>query len=107
MKSIDEIIKIFQNHKLNQGRLISWSKSLYREKHPNNIVCFNANVVSLNHGKIWYGDIDLTLEREILKQIANEIGEDLYVLREMDARFENENLPPKELIKKAIWSTKE
>ncbi len=74
------------------GRLISWSKSSYRDKHPDNIVVFNANIcVGLE--KIWFGDIDVTLSKDKLIEISKEINDVVFVLSEMDGRFENENEP--------------
>lgn len=74
------------------GRMISGSKSGYRERHPDNLAIFNANIC-VEKSKIWFGDIDLTLSADDLKSIAAETGETLYVLYEMDARFENEENP--------------
>ena len=74
------------------GRMISGSKSGYRNRFPDNRPVFNANVC-VESGKIWYGDLDLTLDGEKLQQLADELGEKVYVLYEMDARFENEESP--------------
>jgi hypothetical protein len=63
---------------------------------------FNSNIFVLGEGKIWYGDIDVTKERDKLENIAKEIGKDLYILREMDGRFGNENLGDSEIIKRCI-----
>ena len=92
---------IFENEKLLSGRMISHSKSSYRDKFPDNEVYFNANIFVLGEGKIWYGDIDVTNDREKLENIARELGKDLYILREMDGRFENEELKDSEIITKA------
>lgn len=75
------------------GRMISASKSGYRESFPDNLAIFNANICTKNEGKIWYGDIDLTKAKEDLSNIATETQEDLYVLYEMDARFESATAP--------------
>ena len=83
--------EIFEKHGFYPGRLLSGSKSGYHNQYPNNTVVFNGNIITEKAGKIWYGDIDVTLEFDQLKEIADEIGQDLYILREMDARFENEN----------------
>lgn len=72
------------------GRMISGSKSGYRRVYPENFVIFNANLCTQKE-KIWYGDLDLTKDKDILSEIAKELNETLYVLYEMDARFENEN----------------
>lgn len=84
------------------GRMISGSKSGYRNVHPDNLVMFNGNIC-INQGeptKVWYGDIDITKSRNQLREIAVEMNTDLYVLYEMDARFENEERP---LIKEFVY----
>jgi hypothetical protein len=94
--------KIFEFNEFIQGRMISYSKSQYREKYPENEIYFNCNVFVLGEGKIWYGDLDVTKDREALEKIASEIGKDLYILREMDGRFENENLDDPEIIRRSV-----
>ena len=74
------------------GRMISGSKSGYRERFPDNLAIFNANVC-VEGKKIWYGDIDVTQSAEDLKEIAIKSGETIHILYEMDARFEFENDP--------------
>jgi len=86
-----DFAEIFERHGLMMGRMLSGSKSLYWGKHPDNNVVFNGNVVIENHGKVWYGDLDVTLEEDKLQAVANELCRDLYILSEHDARFENEN----------------
>lgn len=86
-----DILKLFANKGFMIGRMVAGSKSTYLEAYPNNNVIFNANIVIKSRGKIWYGDLDLTLDGESLQKIASELGESLYILREMDGRFENEN----------------
>ena len=92
---------IFKNYDLNPGRMITSSKSRYRESYPDNEVYFNANIFVLGEGKVWWGDLDVTLEKEKLKHVAKEIGKDLFVLREMDGRFDNENLKDSEIISRS------
>lgn len=75
------------------GRMISGSKSGYVERNRANLAIFNANVCTKNHGKIWFGDLDVTLDKDKLAVLAVEMNEDLYILRETDARFENEEKP--------------
>lgn len=93
----------FYDEGLLQGRMIAFSKSAYRENYPENLVVFNANVFVLGEGKIWYGDLDITLEEKKLKKIANKLGKDLFILYEYDGRFENEILPDPEIIKRACY----
>lgn len=71
------------------GRMISGNKT-----GPKGHVCvFNANICAKSKGKIWFGDLDLTADAEMLRKYAAEVGEDLYILREMDARFTHEAAP--------------
>lgn len=97
-----EIYNIFNNNNLHYGRMISFSKSLYSKNHPKNIIYYNANIFTEKYGKIWYGDLDLTLDIKSLENISKELNEKLYVLREMDGRFENENLDFNEVVQKAV-----
>jgi hypothetical protein len=83
--------KVFDCFKLSMGRMISGSKSDYRERYPDNLVIFNANVITKNGGKVWYGDLSFPPDTEIMQSICNKLRTNLYVIREMDARFENEN----------------
>ena len=54
--------EVLANQGFNMGRLIAVSKSGYKSQYPNNEVVFNANIVT-SEGKVWYGDLDLTLDR--------------------------------------------
>lgn len=99
MKSINET---FTSHGLHTARMISYSKSTYRQRNPENEVYFNANIFVLGEGKVWFGDLDVTKDRETLQSIATEIGKDLYILRELDGRFENENIKDSNIIKVAV-----
>jgi len=94
--------KLFELNGFINGRMVSHSKSGYRERNPESEVYFNCNVFVLGEGKIWYGDLDVTKEREVLEKIASEIGKDLYILRELDGRFENENLEDSEIIRRSV-----
>ena len=78
-----------------EGKMISGSKSGYYTRHPNNLALFNANLIVMERvpTKIWYGDLDLTLSIDQLKELASELGVEIRVLREFDARFEYEEKP--------------
>jgi hypothetical protein len=97
-----EIKQIFRNHSIFTGRMLGASKSRYREAFPDSEAYFNANIFSRKFGKIWWGDLDLTIDSEALQSIADELGDDLFVLSEMDGRFENEDLPFEEFKKRAV-----
>ncbi len=73
------------------GAMLSGSKD--SKRFPKAV--WNANVVTKNNGKLWFGDLDLSSDyrREALQAVADLLGEDVYVLREHDARFENEQNP--------------
>ncbi len=75
------------------GRMISGSKSGYDRDHPGNVVVFNANLCTRSSGKVWFGDLDVTRDKEKLIRLSLELGEPVYVLREHDARFDTEAHP--------------
>ena len=75
-----------------RGRMISFSKSGYVQKNPDNLVVFNSNVC-IDDGKIWFGDLDVSLSYNTLSGLSKELGKTVYVLTEMDGRFENEENP--------------
>lgn len=75
------------------GTMMSGSKSGYGKAHPKNIAVFNGNLATKESGKIWYGDLDVTLGSQKISDLAKEIQQDIYLLYEMDGRFENENSP--------------
>jgi hypothetical protein len=83
-----------------EGRMISGSKGGYCNRYPDNLPIFNANLCTVKKSlfkktvvKVWYGDIDITESRNLLREIAIEANMDIFVLREMDARFGNEKKP--------------
>lgn len=82
------------------GTMLSGSKSLYRERNPNNIVIFNSNIAIPSKGKVWYGDIDITKSLTTLKEISILLNEPIYIFYEMAYRFENEFLSLNEVIEK-------
>lgn len=77
------------------GRMLSGSKSEYFHRFPDHLTVYNANLLTLSHGKFWFGDLDLDRPEDeaALKQLAAELGEDVYLLREMDCRFDTETDP--------------
>ena len=98
VKDIDELMKA---QSLYMGRMISPHKSA-----PKGCVCvWNGNLVSPSRGKVWFGDLNLTREGEKLKEVAKAAGETLYVLREMDCRFDTENDSVELLLQRAKWNT--
>lgn len=92
---------IFETNGLSLGRMISSSKSTYCKEHQGDLVIFNANIITKTHGKVWYGDLNVNEDFDNLKNVADQIDEDLYILMEGDARFGYEKQPIKDLISKA------
>ncbi len=84
---------IVEKHLGVSGRMVGYSKSRYRYNNSNNLIVFNANICTKSQGKIWYGDLDITKDLDLLKTIAKEINEDIIILSEHNARFENELKP--------------
>ena len=88
--------EIAEKHLGFPGAMISWSKSGYIDKNRDNLPVFNSNIIAMVEGeavKIWHGDIDVTKSAEKLKSLAEDMNCDILVLREQDARFENEKNP--------------
>lgn len=83
------------------GRLISWSKSAYRERHSSHVAIFNANVALSPAIKVWHGDLDLTVDEPLLLDLARRTGRIVYVLCESHGRFEHEEAP---LVADAVFS---
>jgi hypothetical protein len=101
MNDIDQIGEVFSKHRIHCGRMISSNKTS-----PKGHLCvWNANIVSKSSGKIWFGDLNITKEGNVLKEIAKEIGETLYILHEKDCRFDTENDPIDLLISRSVWNT--
>lgn len=98
----EEVGQIAKTHLGWPGAMISGSKSGYHREHPNNIAVFNANLIVEGIGKVWYGDLDVTKSESKLKKLAKELGKRIYVLREMDCRFDTESEPR---IDHAVYST--
>ena len=92
---------LFAVNGLHMGRMIGASKSGYLDQHPGELIIFNANIITKLRKKIWYGDLNITLDFDNLKNAADKLGEDLYILCEGDARFGSENESIKKLIAKA------
>ena len=62
----------FDAYGFHDGRMLGGSKMDYSEKHPDDLIIFNANVLMLGYGKVWYGDINLTEDYLVLREIATQ-----------------------------------
>ena len=96
-----DLCVIFGINNLMMGRIIAESKQDYVLQHQGNLVIFNANIITKSSGKIWYGDLDITKDFDNLKNVADKLQEDLYILTEHDARWGAENDPIEKLMTKA------
>jgi len=72
------------------GRMVGGSKSIYSYDNPKNVIVFNANIATEKEGKIWHGDLDLTLDHEKLVSLNKLIGK-FYVFYESYLRFGKEH----------------
>ncbi len=97
IKDFDEIEKIFRTYHLYSGRMIGGSKSGYHSTHPNDDILFNANIFIPSLGKVWWGDLNITLDNEALQEVCNKIGEEMIIVSEMLGRFEAEERLYKEI----------
>lgn len=77
--TLEELINENLGH---EGRMVGGSKSMYRDAHPNNIVYFNACIFNEKLKQIWWGDIDITKDKKVLRKIAKESKEKFYVTPE-------------------------
>jgi len=64
-----------------EGRMISNSKSDYAHNNPTHVIMFNADLVA-NNEKIWWGDLDLTLDEEKLVKLAATLDTTLFLYHE-------------------------
>jgi hypothetical protein len=96
-------LQILERHGLLLARCFG-SKSGYRTMNPDCQFIPNANVFSAE-GKLWWGDLDLALDRPALEAAALELGERLYVLCESDGRFGAEERPIAKILADALWHT--
>ena len=81
------------------------SKSRYRDANPRNQFVPNANVFCRTRGKVWWGDLDLAGDKPALEEAAKRLRVRLYVLAEIDGRFENAEASHSEVICRALWHT--
>ena len=104
---VEDIQQYFESHSLYVARMIGGSKTGYCTEHSDDLIVFNANVLMPGYGKVWYGDLNLTEDYLVLREISECLNTTLYVLWESDGRFGEENKPFNELIGKSVWNTDE
>lgn len=96
--------RVFEEEGLSFGRCFG-SKSAYRQKHSTCVFEPNSNVFCLEAGKLWWGDLDLAVDDDALNRVAARLGCRLYVLEELEGRFENTNRSRVLIPRKAVWKS--
>ena len=65
------------------GALIAWSWSRYRRDHPTHLAVKNSGVLLSDTGdEIWWGDLDVTLHAERLREAARLVNQPLVLVYE-------------------------
>jgi hypothetical protein len=54
---------------------------------------------------VWWGDLDLRLDKPALEKVARRLRCRLYVLRELDGRFKNADQVHSKVVRSAVWHT--
>lgn len=88
----DEAARIAVAHLGPNGRCYG-SLSAHHAHNRDHLTVRNANVCTAEHGKLWWGDCDVTLVAPELRALARALGVTVYVLPERAARFLNAALP--------------
>lgn len=97
-----EILDIFEEQGFREGRMISGSKSGYAQRKPNHKAVWSANIVTKEHGKVWWGDLDLAEDGAALQNVADKLDEPTYVVRQSSAFFGAENRDTDAIIAEAV-----
>ena len=105
--NVIEVQKYFDAYDFYDARILTGEKWAYTNEHEDDLIVYNANVLMEDIGKVWYGDLNLTEDYLVLKDIAKSLNTTFYILSEMDGRFGEEKKPIDELIKKSAWNTDE
>ncbi len=82
------------------ARMIGFSKGGYVDAYPGHAAVFNTNVC-LGADKVWWGDLDVTVDEHLLVELAARTGAIVSLLYESDGRFRNEDSP---LLDRAVYS---
>ncbi len=66
------------------GQMLSGSKSAPKGQ----TVFWNGNIYDSKANKLWFGDINVTKMKKAIQELANKLGERLFVTKESPYRFE-------------------
>lgn len=89
-----QLTEIIEKHLGYSGRMIGMSKHRYRENTPEGRPYFNACIFDELLIQVWYGDIDLVLDKEKLDKIAEVSEQPFYVTPEHPYRQDFPDLHP-------------
>lgn len=95
--------EILQRNGFYMGRMIGPSKSAYRHDNPNSVCYFNGGLITDKSREIWFGDLDLTKDGFLLKEIAEEMNQTIHVFKESDCFFEGPVSDSQ--LSKSVWNT--
>jgi hypothetical protein len=96
----------FKRIGFNLGRLVAYNKAAYAARNPDHLIIFNASIFTLQSGKVWFGDLNINIDLNKLQRVADELKEELFILNEVDARFNGEKVATSIVIKKAVITIK-
>jgi hypothetical protein len=82
----EQFIELAMTVGLHLSRLIGLSKTGFIRRHPQHAAIFNATIADAEGRRLWWGDLDLTVDEEALHRLAERAGLDLYIYYEGDSR---------------------
>jgi hypothetical protein len=105
-ENCDRFQPLFSRCRLTMGRQLP-DAAEYRRYHPHSILWRHADVFALRAGYVWHGDIDIWVDAAVLREIARELDEPLYVLREAARRSLNLPLTVEQLTRLSDWNSRD
>jgi hypothetical protein len=72
---------------LPHDRMVGPSKTGYRREYPDHFVMFNATLTDWAGTRLWWGDVDLTLDEAKLADLARRLAMPVHVFFEHESRF--------------------
>ncbi len=80
---IDALCRLAEQALGHPGALIAWSWARYRRRHPTHLAVKNAGLLLAATGdELWWGDLDVTLHAERLREAARLVGHPLALVYE-------------------------
>jgi len=69
------------------GRIISFSKSAYRNLYPSHIALFNARLFNTKGKEVWWDDVDLSHDWKVFAEASCSLNQPLILTPETPYRF--------------------